>query len=447
MSGILEFFINERTPSMQKTFSMSTKETRRLQVIGRIEHKELTIAEAAESLHISERQLYRILHRYHAQGEAGLIHRLRGKTSNAGYDVDTRTKAIRLYREQYSDYGPTLFSEKLELYHTINISRQTLTLWLRQKSLWSGNRKKRPHRKKRDRRECIGSLVQFDGSFHDWFEGRGPKCCLLVGIDDASGRVLLRFAPAENSHHVLLLWRNYIQRYGIPAEVYTDFGSVYHDNNNPEHLTQFARAMNTLGVKVIYAHSPQAKGRVERSNRTHQDRLIKALREKNISSIEQANTFLEEFYTTDHNNRFALKESFTDIHRSANGIDLDNIFCFEDTRCVYNDWTITLNAQFIQLLQSEAPLPPPRSKVIVRQHLDGSLHIFWNDHELAFKLLKAKPTSKPREIPSPSMSHPWRKKFVGKGNIFHNDKNIHETLASPTKKTLHSSEVKPQDIS
>jgi len=398
---------------MTETVTMSYREREHLKVIGRIEAGELTVAEAAESIHLTERQMYRLLKRYRQEGDRGLIHRLRARQSNLAYPSEVRTKAMRLYRELYSDYGPTLFAEKLELYHDLKISRQTATRWLIQESLWHGSRKKRPHRKKRPRRDCIGSLIQFDGSPHDWFEGRAPACCLLVAVDDASGCVLLRFAPAEDTYTVLSFWRDYVKRFGIPAEVYTDHGSVYYDPNNPKHLTAFGQAMERLGVHRIYAHSPQAKGRVERSNRTHQDRLIKYLREQNVSSIDDANRLLVSFFINDHNRRFAHTEGLADIHRPAAGINLNNIFCLQDTRQVHNDWTITLNAHFIQLLRSEAPLPPPRSNVIVRQWLDGSLHIFWNEHELNFSKISAKPRP-PSPIPRhPAAIHPWFSKSVG----------------------------------
>lgn len=415
MSGlcILGTLDSERVPAMTETVTMSYREREHLKVIGRIEAGELTVAEAAESIHLTERQMYRLLRRHRQEGDRGLIHRLRGRPSNLAYGGEVRTKAVRLYRELYSDYGPTLFAEKLELYHDLKISRQTAARWLIDESLWSGSRKKRPHRKKRQRRDCIGSLIQFDGSEHDWFEGRAPKCCLLVAIDDASGRVLIRFVTVEDTANVLLFWLDYVQRFGIPAEVYTDRHSIYDDANNPKHLTAFGQAMERLGVRRIYAHSPQAKGRVERSNRTHQDRLIKYLREQNISSIEDANPLLESFFINDHNRRFAHTEGLTDIHRPAAGINLNNVFCLEETRQVHNDWTITLNAQFIQLLRSEAPLPPPRSNVIVRQWLDGSLHIFWNEHELNFTRLTAKPRP-PKPAPHrPATVHPWFSKTVG----------------------------------
>lgn len=398
---------------MTETITLSSYEMERLKVIVRIEHKELTVAEAAESLDLSQRQLYRILKRYRAQGEAGLCHRMRGRKSNKAFAGELRTKTIRLYREQYSDYGPTLFVEKLAEHHDVSVSRQTATRWLSLAALWSGNRKKRPHRKKRERRDTVGSLIQFDGSPHDWFEGRGGECCLLVAIDDASNRQMFRFVPVEETSHVLAFWRDYVAHYGIPAEIYTDWGSVYVNAENPERLTPLGRALQALGIRHIKAGSPQAKGRVERSNRTHQDRLIKALRERKISSIEDANRFLEAEYMNAHNHRFAHPDGLTDIHRSSQGIDLNNIFCLEQTRHVYNDWTITLNAQCIQLLKSETPLPPPRSKVIVRQWLDGSLHIFWNEHELAFKQLSHQPKSVSVPPQRPAPDHPWRSKSVG----------------------------------
>jgi transposase len=385
----------------------------RLKVILRHEQHQLTMVEAAESLDLSERQVYRILKRYRTEGEAGLCHRLRGRASNKAFPPDHRAKALRLYQERYSDYGPTLFAEKLAEYHDLRVSRQTATRWLSQKALWSGSRKKRPHRKKREPRGAIGSLIQFDGSPHDWFEGRGPECCLLLAIDDASNLIMPRFVPVEDTGHVLAFWRDYVENVGIPAEVYTDRGSVYVNTDNPERLTPFGSTMAALGIGHIKARSPQAKGRVERSNRTHQDRLIKALRERNISTREDANRFLEQCYTQAHNQRFAHPDGLTNIHRSASGLDLANIFCIETTRHVYNDWTITLNAQFIQLLKSDAPLPPPRSQVIVRQHLDGSLHIFWNEHELAFKFLTKKPKPVTTSPQPPAPDHPWRSKLVG----------------------------------
>ncbi len=418
-------------PTVTETLHMSYREMERLKMIARIEQGDLTVIEAAEAIGISERQLYRILQRYRTLGATGLVHRSRGRASNTAYANALRIKALRLYREQYSDYGPTLFVEKLTLHHELTVSRQTATRWLIAASLWSRSRKKRPHRKKRLPRPTIGSLIQFDGSPHDWFEERGPACCLLVAIDDASNRLMLRFAPVEDTDHVLAFWRDYIRYHGIPAEIYTDKGGVYVDHDNPEHPTQFGRALAALNIRLIKAHSPQAKGRVERANRTLQDRLLKALRENNISSIEQANRFLEQHYTKQHNLRFAHPENLSDLHRSADGIDLDNIFCFQEDRHVNYDWTITVHAQYLQLLRSEVPLPPPRTKVTIRLWLDGSLHVFWNDHELAYKPLPHKPHHTRRIPQPPPPHHPWRRKLVGGLTAI---RRMDKTLASKNQK-------------
>lgn len=436
---------------MTSTLHISYREMERIKVITRILQGDLTVVEAAEALGISERQMYRILRRYHTEGEAGLIHRLRGRASNKAYTAAWRTKAIRLYCEQYSDYGPTLFAEKLSLFHEVTVSRQTATRWLSASRVWAGSRKKRPHRKKRIPRSAIGSLSQFDGSVHDWFEGRAPVCCLLVAIDDASNRVMLRFAPVEDTEHVLAFWHDYIQRWGIPAEVYTDKHAVYRDPENPERLTQFGRALAALNIRHIIAHSPQAKGRVERVNRTLQDRLLRALREQKISSIKQANQFLSRSFTAEHNRRFAHPDGLSDIHRAAEGIALKNIFCIEEQRSVNYDWTITVRTQFIQLLRGDVPLPPPRSKVIIRHWLDGSLHIFWNERELTYDVLPRKPRCMPRPLHPPPEHHPWRRKLVGgSGTVRRADKALalkktkdyNENTSSKTRKSSTQASVR-----
>lgn len=396
---------------MQEILTMSTKERQRLQVIGHLKQGKTTVAKAAAALGLSERQMYRVLDRHRKQGDRGLLHRLRGHSSNRGYSDKVREDALRVYQESYHDYGPTLFAEMLLEYHQLQIDSDTLRRWLKEAGLWQGVRAARRHRQKRDRRDAIGAMIQFDGSSHQWFEDRGPVCCLLVAIDDASGRVFMRFAVSENAYDVMVTMKAYVQHHGIPREVYVDFGSVYHAKK--KRLTDVARALARLGVNVIHARSPQAKGRVERSNRTHQDRLLKALRRHNISTIDDANRFLETNYLREHNNRFARQDHLPDVHRTAQGLDLNNIFCFETTRFVNHDYTIMLGAKYIQLLPSKTPLPPPRHHVTLRRWLDGSLHIFWNDHELTYKHLPARPTPKPQEHPPAPREHPWRHKHAG----------------------------------
>jgi len=411
-----------------RTLTMSQKERERLKVLYRLDNGELHCADAAQCLDISERQLYRLRTRYRSEGDEGLIHRLRGCLSNRGYSRKVRTRVLQLYRERYSDYGPTLFAEMIAQEYSSDlplVDHETLRRWLLKSSLWSAERTRKAHRRKRERREHIGSLVQFDGSDHDWFEGRGPRCCLLVAIDDASGRVFMRFARSENAHDVLLTLRRYIERYGIPREIYTDKANVYHPPSKGERLTDVGRALTHLGVSMIVAHSPQAKGRVERSNRTHQDRLVKALRRHTISTIEAANHFLEHVYLNEHNDHFASSDGLTDIHRPSDGLDFNNIFCFETARRVYNDYTITLDAQFIQLEKSNTPLPPPGRSVIVRRWLDNSLHIFFNNEELAFSMIKRQSHTSSRILPLvPGPHHPWRHKNpIGKARYL-NSKSI-----------------------
>ena len=398
---------------MTGTLTMNQKERDRLKVLTQIQQNELTVALAAENLQLSPRQLYRLLSRYHQQGDAGLVHRLRGRPSNRAYDETDKIKAVRLYRERYHDYGPTLFSEVLVNEHALTVAPETLRRWLIAASLWAGSRRKRPHRRQRERRTAIGSLVQFDGSPHDWVEGRGPDCTLLVAIDDASNRVFLRFAESENTREVFFALRAYFERFGLPRAFYTDRGGVFYGEDQP---TAYQRAMKALGVNTIFAHSPQAKGRVERSNRTHQDRLIKALRRHNISHIAAANRFLEQTYHAEHNRDFAQLDGLPDLHRSIDGIDLTNILCFETRRQVRNDYTITLDAQYLQLERGDAPLPPPKHEVTVRRWLDDSLHLFWNEHELKYKILSSKPIPQTATTPRrPAADHPWRRRPVGKG--------------------------------
>jgi len=397
---------------MTGTLTMSSKERDRLKVIHRLdEDDQLTMALAAEALHLSERQLYRLLKRYRQQGDAGLVHLLRGYPSHNAYPARAKAKALRLYRQRYADYGPTLFGEMLEDHHALTIAPETLRRWLIADKQWAGSRKNRLHRKRRQRRDAIGSLVQLDGSPHDWFEGRGPLCTLLVIIDDASGRVFLRFITSENTAEVFIALRAYFERHGLPLAFYNDYGSVFYGPINP---TDYQRAMAALGIEVIFANSPQAKGRVERSNRTHQDRLIKALRRHRIGTIAAANRFLEKTYIAEHNHAFARTDNLVDLHRAIEDIDLDNILCFETTRQVHNDYTITLDANYIQLERGLAPLPPPKREVIVRQWLDGSLHLFWNDQELDYTQLDAKPTrQRPRQKPRPADDHIWRRRPIG----------------------------------
>lgn len=256
-------------------------------------------------------------------------------------------------------------------------------------------------------------MVQIDGSYHDWFEGRSAWCTLLVIIDDASGRVYLRFAPSENAADIMRMFVDYARLHGLPHQVYSDRGGVFYNSNNPEQKTDFAIALEEVGSRIIHANSPQAKGRVERSNRTHQDRLIKAMRREGISTIEEANRYLEQHYIDEHNRRFATREGLSDVHRSAEGYDLEHIFSFRTTRTVNNDFTVRLNSQYLQLIASPAAMPPPRARVEIRRRLDQQLYIYWKGQELVFTPFEQKPTTNtPRPPRPPKDDHPWHRKNV-----------------------------------
>lgn len=435
MSVFPTFGVSElKEPQMvdQGVLIMSRQERDRLQLVIQLTKGTLGVAECAKTLDLSVRQVYRVLARYRAEGDKGVIHRLRGKPSNHGYDAKLRQRVLTLYWQPcYRDYGPTLFSEALQEEHRIGVNHETVRRWLMAKGGSNVQRKKRPHRRKRPRRAAVGELVQFDGSTHDWFEGRGPVCCLLHAIDDAIGRAHLMFAPSENSADVMRAFWAYARRYGIPRCVYIDRSTIFYTRGGK--LTDAARALRDLGVEIIFANSPQAKGRVERGNRTHQDRLIKALRRANISTIADANRFLERSYIDQHNKRFALSATdLPDIHRPLpEGVDLRNVFCFQTTRCVFNDYTITLEAQFVQLERaSDSLLPPPGRHVTVRRWLDNSLHIFWNDHELTFSTLDGRPQRGPVIPQRPAPNHPWRaSKPVGR-------KRHHSKKAAPFEKSI-----------
>lgn len=395
-------------PQMNGVLTLSRKEIDRLMILKQIEENKITVLEAADILELSQRQIYRILRRIKTEGSKGIIHKLRGRKSNRGYPAGLKEKVIGIYRKQYSDYGPTLYSEMLEEYHNISLNRETVRGWLRQNSITTQIRKKRPHRRKRERRSCYGELLQFDGSYHDWFEGRGAECCLLNCVDDATGKVYLKFALSENTQDVLMTMWEYVKNNGIPRSIYTDRASVYYAEGK---LTDFGRTMKELKIEVIFAKSPQAKGRVERFNRTLQDRLIKALRREGISNIAEANKYLQKKFIKEFNKRFAPPTAgeVPDVHRSAKDYKLQEIFCFKTNRQVRNDYTINLSGGYIQLLKGDSPLPRPKQDVTVSKWLNGEMHIYFNGQELNFTELDAKPVKKGYKVIKPPKDHPWRK--------------------------------------
>jgi len=397
---------------------LSQEELKRLSVIHKAIDGRITQMEAGDILDISDRQVRRIIGRIGEDGDRGIIHRSRGQPSHNAKDIRDKNRVIRLCRTVYEGFGPTLASEKLFERDHIEISRETLRQWLKHEKLPYRSRKARPHRHWRERKHHYGQMVQMDGSHHDWFEGRGSWCVLMGYIDDATGIPYARFCTREGSLTAMDSFKGYIKKHGIPISVYLDKHTTYKSTkkrtiedelNNIDPLSQFGRALSELGVELIHANSPQAKGRIERLFETFQDRVIKEMRLRKISSIDEANKFLE-YYLPVFARRFAVpaaKEG--DLHRPLpKGIDLDRILCVRTERALNNDFTIAHDKKLYQVLDNT-----PAKKVIIEDHIDGSMVVRYKDSVLRFKEITTKPPKKPyifkiRKVYIPPADHPWR---------------------------------------
>jgi len=399
--------------------TMTQKELKRLHIIKQVLEKKLKQIEAAELLDLSSRQIRRIVKRIREEGDKGIIHRSRGQPSHRRLPKQIKDKVIGLYRKKYQGFGPTLASEKLLEIDKIKISDETLRHWLIEKGEWQKQRKCKKHRSWRQRKHYFGEMVQMDGSHHDWFEGRGPKCVLMGYIDDATSTRFARFYAYEGTIPAFDSLKRYIKRYGIPKSLYLDKHTTYKSTarptiedelNNRKHLSQFERAAQELGIEIIHANSPQAKGRVERSFKTYQDRLIKEMRLRGISTIEEANKFLEEFLPR-HNKRFSVKPiKEGNLHRAVDkSIDLDAILCIKTEHPVRGDFTIVHNKNFYQILDKTIG-----RKVTVQERINGKVYIVYKGRRLKYKTIttrppKEKPELKPRRIYRPPMEHPWKR--------------------------------------
>lgn len=410
---------------------MSQRELGRLHIIHKVLDKKLKEVDAAEILVLSDRQIRRMVKRVRDEGDSGITHRSRGRSSNKAIPKKVKAKVITLYREKYWDFGPTFASEKLYEIDGIKISHETLRLWLISEGKQDWQRKARPHRQWRQRKEYFGQMVQMDGSHHDWLEGRGPELVFMGYVDDATGKAFGRFYDYEGTMPAMDSFRRYIKKYGLPQSIYVDKHSTYKSPKkqtieeqlrNEEPMSQFERALNELGVKVIHANSPEAKGRIERKFGVFQDRLIKELRLAGIKSKDEANKFLEG-YLPKHNRRFvvpALKEG--DLHRKdlPGEKELKKILCIKTKRGFRKDSVIRHNNKFYQIKDL-----PNRSisSVIVEDRLDGSMHIRNNgsyfkykEIDLAFmaRAVVIKPTKarEARKIYTPAKDHPWKKEEI-----------------------------------
>jgi hypothetical protein len=404
---------------------MSLKERRRLEVMALIRVEKLSVAKGAGLLKLSVRQMRRIWKRYQAQGDAGLVHGLRGKASNHSRKASFKRAVLERYADRYAGFGPTLAAEKLGE-EGLEVLRETLWRWLLEEGLWVGRHRRKVHRSRRERRGCLGEMVQMDGSHHDWFEGRGGWCVLMVMIDDATSRTWARFFEGETTMAVMEIFGSYVRKYGIPHSLYVDRDSIYRSDRQAtveEELrgqtapaTQFARAMAQLNVELILANSPQAKGRVERMNGTLQDRLVKEMRLEKISDIASANLFLEKRFLPALNRRFTVKpRGCLDVHRSIpKGLRLDEVLSFQEKRVVSNDWCVMWRNRIFQLDRRHEAMALAGRDVMVRQKRDGSIDLLSQGHKLHWKELKQrpapvkiKPTIQNNRPWKPAKGHPW----------------------------------------
>jgi hypothetical protein len=414
--------------------TMSNKELQRSEIIRQVIEKKIRQREAAYRLELSVRQIKRLVSNYRQKGPRGLIHGLRGKPSYKTISPPLKRTVLTLWQsELFHDFGPTLFSEKLAELKNIQISDETLRTWYPQDvSLPAWRRKKRPHRHWRERKAHCGEMLQTDGSHHDWFEGRSEPCNLQAYIDDATGDVFARFYTHEGTLPIMDLTKRYSQKHGLPYSIYFDKHSTYKSTKRltkeqriagEEALSQFGRALEELGVKRIYANSPQAKGRIERLFKTFQDRLIKEMRLRNISSLDESNRFLEE-YLPRYNKRFAKPaREVGDWHKHhLTPQQISHALCIKHTRLVQKDSTISyLNKRFLILD------PICKTKITVEEHIDASLILRApTGKELAFRRIPlelyehqkqqkkqlSSPPPQPRSTAhKPKPNHPWRKEF------------------------------------
>ena len=440
------FFRKEGIMDRKDIIMMSQRESKRLHVIHKVLDEELKQVDAAGILDLSDRQIGRIVKRVREEGNGGITHKSRGRPSNRAIPKKVKGKVIRLYGEKYWDFGPTLASEKLYELDKIKVNHDTLRCWLIEEQKQDWQRKARPHRQWRQRKEHFGQMVQMDGSHHDWLEGRGPLLVLMGHIDDATNTVFGRFYDYEGTMPAMDSSRGYIERYGIPQSVYLDKHTTY---KSPRKLTieeelegirkpqsQFERAMDELGVEVIPANSPQAKGRIERLFGTLQDRLVKEMRLAGINGKEEANRFLEGYLPT-FNRRFSIAPAKeVNFHREIpKEIDLDKIFSIRTKRVLRRDFTITYNKGLYQI--EDTPPNTRIKRVMVEERINGRMYITYNGLNLKYKKIEVMPVKPKEERPVklrkayiPPPDHPWRS-FKLPGSLRFEEKA--KTLAGVTK--------------
>ena len=414
--------------------TMSAQEIDRFAVIGNLVEGKIIGSEAAQQLHLTPRQIRRLKKRFTPDNPTSIVQQGRGKESNRKLKQIFINKIIELLTTVYIGFGPTLVAEKLWERDMIKISDESVRTIMIKNNLWKTKprKKNKEHREWRPRREHYGSMQQYDGCYHRWFENRADECCLLLAVDDATGKI----TKAWFDHHEGIIptfnfWKHYVENIGKPVSIYLDKFSTYKINHkaaqdNTQLITQFQRACQDLGIELISAHSPEAKGRVERMFETLQDRLVKELQLQGINDIETANIFLEEKYISIFNVKFAvIPAKQADLHRSLttrDREDMDSIFSVHSTRVVMNDFTVQFKNKYFQLNQQQSVTLCRKDKILVEEHLDKSIVLKLRNKQLNYIVLPKRPekefklkihaltTGKPTY--KPPTDHPWRRQFL-----------------------------------
>lgn len=415
----------------QKLITMNETEILRYDIIKKLLDKKIKNSQTAKLLDLSVRQIKRIKNRVREKGVEGLIHKNRGRDSNKKTDPKIIAKAGKYLKEKYSDFKPTFAAEKLEENHKIKLSKETVRILMAGLNLWQINPRKSTsqYHSWRPRKECFGEMEQFDGSYHKWLEDRAGELCLLLSIDDAAGKIThAKFDKNEGVVAVFKFWLEYFGKNGLPVSIYLDKFSTYKINHpsavdNKEMMTQFQRAMGQVGIRSISAHSPEAKGRVERVFQTLQDRLVKELRLAGISTVEKANEFLKK-YIPKFNEQFSVApKSSNNLHKVLSKElkeKLPQIFSIQSPRKVSNDYTIMFKTKFFQLAEIQPTTVYKKDTVIIENHLNGKIKINHQNHYLNYQELPERPKKQKILLPAltrtksswkPPADHPWRKQI------------------------------------
>jgi hypothetical protein len=416
---------------------------KRIEILNKLIQKKLTNSQAAVLLKLTIRQTIRLKSKYLHSGADSLIHGLIGRPSNNPRQENLYEEAVLIVIEKYRDFGPTLATEHLLIDHNIKVNREILRQKMIEKKIWkSKKRRKQQYRFKRIPKHCYGEMIQYDGCYEHWLEDRGGtgEICMLMGVDDATSHIqLIYFTDDEGTKCTMEFWKSYILKHGKPLSMYIDNFSTYRSSKidrgiDPNAKTQFGRAINSLGIYIIFANSPQAKGRVERKFGTLQDRLIKEMRLNNICSIDDANRYANEVFVPWFNKRFGKPAKTTqNLHQELTKKEfeeLDSTFSIHTGRIVHNDFTIQYGGFFYQLKESKSISIYKKDFVIIEEWLDETTHIRKHDVYLEYDLLKEQPKKSkmvsrisllPRRKYIPDKNHPYKK------NNYKNFRNLSNT--------------------